>query len=267
MTMRLSDKVAIITGGGRGIGKAIALAFASEGASVAVASRSLPALDETAKEIRSKGGNVLAIECDVANEAQVRKMVAATMDAFGRIDILVNNSGIAGPVSTVADMDLAAWNETLAINLTGAMLCARETLARMIPAKSGTIVNITSEGGRGCDGRAGYARRSAYCCSKIGMIGLTETMAVEVGEYGIRVNAISPAGVKGERIMNIFKGRAAALGVSPDDLMGKVLTNYSLGRMAEEYEVASTAVFLASQEASAITGQVIVVNCGHHIIH
>ena len=266
--MRLKDKVALITGGGRGIGRAIAELFAAEGASVAVASRNFSALEDTAAKIRVAGGRVLALEMDVSKEADVKKMTAATIEAFGQIDILVNNSGITGPTATVADMNLDEWNETLAVNLTGAMLCSREVLGHMIPRKRGVVVNITSEGGRGCDGRAGFPRRAAYCCSKIGMIGLTETMAVEVGEYGIRVNAVSPAGVRGERIMNIFGGRAKNMGMTADELINQVTSaNYSLRRMAEEKEVAAAALFLASEESSAITGQVIVVNCGHHILH
>lgn len=264
--MRLKDKVAIVTGGGKGIGRTISLAFASEGAAVILAARSLPHLEQTAEEIRSRNERVLAIQTDVANEEQVQQMVAKTLGEFGKIDILVNNSGIIGPVASVVDMKLDAWNETLAINLTGAMLCSREVLRHMIPRKSGNIINIGSEGGRGGDGRAGRPLRSAYGCSKMGIIGLTETMAVEVGEYGIRVNVISPGAVSGERGNIHLKRRAQAMGVSPDDLRAKSVTNYSLGRIAEESEVASVAVFLASNEASAITGQVIAVNCGHHLI-
>ena len=265
--MRLKDKVAIVSGGGKGIGRAIAAAFASEGAAVVVAARSLPQLEETAAEIRSGNGVVLPVQTDVASEEQVRGMVARTIEAFGRVDILVNNSGITGPVSTVADMDLDAWNETMAVNLTGAMLCSREVLKYMVPQKSGTIICIGSEGGRGGDGRAGFPRRAAYCCSKMGIIGLTETMAIELGEFGIRVNAISPAGVAGDRITNLMKNRAAAMGITTDELMARHVSNYSLGRMAKESEIASVALFLASDDSSCITGQVIVANCGQHIVH
>jgi NAD(P)-dependent dehydrogenase (short-subunit alcohol dehydrogenase family) len=264
--MRLKDKVAIVTGGGKGIGRTISLAFASEGATVVMAARSLSHLEQTAEEIRSRNGKVLNIQTDVSNEEQVQQMVAKTLREFGQIDILVNNSGIIGPVASVVDMKLDAWNETLAINLTGAMLCSREALKHMIPRKRGNIINIGSEGGRGGDGRTGRPMRSAYGCSKMGIIGLTETMAVEVGEYGIRVNAISPAAVSGERGNIHLERRAQALGISPDDIKSKIVANYSLGRIVEESEVASVAVFLASNEASAITGQVIAVNCGHHIV-
>ena len=266
--MRLKDKVAIVTGGGRGIGRAISLAFAAEGASVIISGRSLSQLQDAAEEIRSRNGRVTAIQADVSNEEQIKEMVARTIDEYGKIDILVNNSGITGPTAPVVEMDLAAWNETIAVNLTGAMLCSREVLKHMIPQKSGAIIMITSEGGRGCDGKSGFPKRSPYTCSKIGMIGLAETMSVEVGQYDIRVNAVSPAGVMGERIRNIFTSRARALGITFDDLLSKVTgTNYSLGRFAEEREVASAALFFASDEASAITGQTLVVNCGHHIVH
>jgi NAD(P)-dependent dehydrogenase (short-subunit alcohol dehydrogenase family) len=264
--MRLKDKVAIVTGGGKGIGKSISLAFSSEGATIVLAARTLPHLEQTAEEIHSKNGKVLVIQTNVANEEQVQQMVANTLKYYGQIDILVNNGGIIGPVSSVIDMDLNAWNETLAVNLTGALLCSREVLKHMIQRKSGTIINISSEGGRGGDGRAGRPLRSAYGCSKMGLIGLTEAMAVEVGEYGIRVNAISPGAVSGERVNILLKRSAQAMGVSMDELEAKIVMNYSLGRITEESEIASVAVFLASNEASAVTGQVIIVNCGHHIL-
>ena len=265
--MRLEDKVAIVTGGGRGIGKAISLAFASEGATVVVAARTLPKLEETVKEIESKGGRAKAIKTDVTDEKQVQQMVAKTLDEYDQIDILVNNSGIGGPTAKVVDLKLGDWNEVLAIDLTGSMLCSREVLKSMIPRRSGNIINIAAEGGRGGDGRAGYPMRSPYCCAKMGIIGLTETLAIEVGEYNIRVNCISPAAVRGERLINVVKGRAQATGVSFNELMSKITANYSLKRPAEESEVAATAVFLASDESSCITGQIIVTNCGQHIVH
>ena len=265
--MRLKDKVAIVTGGGKGIGKAIALAFASEGATVVVAARTLSKLEETVEEIKSKGGKAKAIQTDVTDEKQVQQMVAQTLDEYGQVDILVNNSGIGGPTASVVDLKLEDWNEVLAIDLTGSMLCSREVLKSMIPHRSGNIINIAAEGGRGGDGRAGYPMRSPYCCAKMGIIGLNETLAVEVGEYNIRVNCISPAAVRGERLVNVVTGRSKATGVPSDELMGKITANYSLKRPAEESEVAATAVFLASDESSAITGQTLVTNCGQHIVH
>lgn len=263
--MRLKDRVAIVTGGGRGIGKAISLAFAAEGASVVVCATTLPKLEETVSEIRARGGKAKAIQTDVTDEAQVKRMVDQTMQEFSRIDILVNNSGIGGPTANVVDLKLEDWNRVLAIDLTGSMLCSKHALKHMIPQRSGVIINMGAEGGRAGDGRSGYPMRSPYCCAKMGVIGLTETLAVEMGPYNIRVNAISPAAVKGERLINVFKGRAEAGGVSFDELWGKLTANYSLGRVTEEDDVASAAVFLASEESRAITGHTMVIHCGLHV--
>ncbi len=141
--------MAIVTGGGVGIGKAISLAFASEGAAVMVAARTLPRLEAVADEIRSRGGRATAIQIDISDENQVKKVVAQTLNEYGQIDILVNNSGIAGPTINVVDIKLDDWNEVLAINLTGAMLCASEVLKSMIARRSGNIINISSAAGRG----------------------------------------------------------------------------------------------------------------------
>jgi len=224
--MSLKDEVAIVTGGGRGIGKAISMAFASEGAIVVIAARTSSRLDD-----------------------------------YGKVDILVNNSGIGGPTVNVVDLRLQDWNEVLATNLTGSMLCAREVLKHMIPRRKGNIVNIGSDAGR-----FGYPMRSPYCVSKWGIIGLTETLAMEAGQYDIRVNCISPAAVKGERLINVVRGRSKATGVPFEELMSKITEDYSLQRPTEEAEVAAAAVFLASNESSGITGHTLVVNCGHHIV-
>jgi NAD(P)-dependent dehydrogenase (short-subunit alcohol dehydrogenase family) len=259
--MRLKDKVAIVTGGGRGIGKAISMAFASEGAIVVIAARTSSSLDDTIERIKSGGGRAKAIQTDVSDETQVQRLVANTVNEYGKVDILVNNSGIGGPTVNVIDLRLEDWNEVLATNLTGSMLCAREVLKHMIPRKTGSIVNIGSDGGR-----FGYPMRSPYCVSKWGIIGLTETLAVEVGQYSIRVNCISPAAVKGERLINVVTGRSKATGVPFEDLMSRITANYSLQRPTEEAEVAAAAVFLASDESSGIAGHTLVVNCGHHIV-
>lgn len=264
--MRLRNKVAVITGGGKGIGKSISLAFASEGACVVIAARDLGKLLDTAKEIEAKGGRVKAIQTDVTDESQVERLVTDSINEFGQIDVLVNNSGIGGPIARLVDITLEDWNRVLAVDLTGSMLCAREVLKHMIPRKKGSIINIGAEGGRVGFGKGGYFMRGPYCCAKMGIIGLTETLSVEVGEYNIRVNTISPAAVKGERMNKLLKEREKATGVSFDKLMSEKFVNYSLGRPAEESEVAAATVFLASDESSGITGQVLVINCGHHIV-
>lgn len=258
--MRLNNRVAIVTGGGVGIGRAISLAFASEGAAVVAAARALPRLEAVADEIRSGGGRATAIQTDVSDQNQVKKMVAQTLNEYGQIDILVNNSGIAGPTINVVDIKLDDWNEVLAINLTGAMLCAREVLKSMIARQSGNIINISSGAGRG-----GFARRSPYCVSKWGIIGLTQTLAVETGEYNIRVNGIAPGAVEGERIENVLKADAKAMGLTYEELRSKSTADAVLGRMVTATEIADTALFLVSGESSGITGQIFDVNAGSRI--
>jgi NAD(P)-dependent dehydrogenase (short-subunit alcohol dehydrogenase family) len=230
-----------------------------------IAGRTRSTLEATCNEILGKGGKAAFVETDVSKEEQVQRCVSETIKQFGRVDILVNNSGIAGPTARVVDMDLNQWNQTLAIDLTGSMLCAREALKHMIPQRTGNIINIVSEAGRGADGKSGYPFRSAYCCSKMGQIGLTETLAVEVGEYNIRVNAVSPGPIQGERIFNVIRKRAEATKRSFDEILSELTANCSLKRLATEEETAAVALFLASDESSGVTGQTIPVSCGLHI--
>ncbi|OGN95719.1 MAG: hypothetical protein A2Y89_04085, partial [Chloroflexi bacterium RBG_13_51_18] len=190
--MQLEGRVAIVTGGGYGIGKAIALALAREGADVVVAARTESALKKTAQEIESMGRKSLVIITDLLLPEAPAEMVEKTLEKFGKIDILVNNSGEEGPIKPVAEMDLKGWNDLLSVNLTGAMLCSRYVLEKsMVPRQSGVIINISSAAGR-----RGLATRSAYSSSKFAIIALTQSLASEVGRYGIRVNAIAPGAVE-----------------------------------------------------------------------
>jgi meso-butanediol dehydrogenase / (S,S)-butanediol dehydrogenase / diacetyl reductase len=260
--MRMQDRIVIVTGGGKGIGKAISLAFAAEGATVIMAARGLSTMEDTAEEIRSRGGKADAIVTDVRFEDQVKNLVDHTMEKYGRIDVLVNNGAVAGPTANLADMDLDAWNDVIAINLTGPMLCAREVLKPMIAARKGVIINIGSEGGR-----SGFPMRSPYSVTKRGLIAMTETLAIEVGEYGIRVNCISPGRVKGERVVNVARAKAEILGLTPEEAMRDMIIDASLRRFVEPSEVAAAVVFLASDEVSAITGETLPVSCGKHMLH
>lgn len=264
--MRLKDRVAIVTGGGRGIGRAISRAFASEGARVVIAAPVPSESERTVEEITSQGGWARAIKTDIREESQIRRAVAMTVEACGRVDILVNNSGVGGPTAPVVDMNLDEWNEVLSIDLTGGMLFSREVLKVMIPQESGNIIFMAAEGGRAGDGRGGYPMRSAYCCAKMGVIGLTESLAIEVGQYNIRVNAISPAAVKGERMMQVARAKSEATGIPLDELISGKFKHYSLMRPTEEFEVAAAALFLASDESSAVTGQTLIASCGHHVL-
>jgi len=261
----LKGRVAIVTGGGRGIGRAISLALSREGAIVVLTGRTVSFLEKTCDEIKSKRGRAIFIQADVTDEHQVINMVAKTAKTFGRIDILVNNSGITGPTMKVMDMDLNKWNETIAVDLTGAMLCAREVLKYMVPQRKGVIINIVSEGGRSGDGRSGFPMRSAYCASKMGLIGFTETLSIEVGEHNIRVNGVSPGPVNGGHLFDAMRAKAAALGKPFEEIMASLAASCSLMRLPEEREVAEAVVFLASDVSSGITGQILPVSCGQHI--
>ncbi|HLA82498.1 MAG TPA: SDR family oxidoreductase [Thermoleophilia bacterium] len=263
---RLRDKVAFITGGGSGIGRAIARSFVEEGATVCLAARNQENLASAVKEFEDMGGKALAIPMDILKEEDVINAVKKAIETFSRIDILVNNSGIGGPTAYVWDLKLDEWNEIIGVDLTGSMLCAREVLKHMVPAgKGGIIINIGAEGGRSGDGRSGYPMRAGYCCAKMGVIGLTETLARECGPHNIRVNCLSAGAVRGERFVRVMQGRADARGIGLEEMIKIELKQYSLGRPTEERELGQTAVFLASDESSAITGQTVVANCGMHM--
>ena len=260
--MKLKNKVAIITGAGTGIGKAISLAFANEGAAVAVAARSSSKLEEVAKDIKSRGGKAKAIQTDISDHEQVKRMVAQTLDEFGQIDILVNNAALPPNRAEVIDMNLDDWYNRLTVNLTGTMLCSREELKHMIPRRSGNIINMSSVAGI-----SGHPTASPYCVSKWGIIGFTEVLAIEVGKHNVRVNCISPGATRTEGFEGGVRDLARGLGISYEEMMGKIMDINSLKRIAEPSEIAACAVFLASDDSSAITGHNLIASCGLHITH
>lgn len=259
--MKLAHKVAIVTGGGRGIGRAIALGLAAEGAAITVSGTARAPLEAIAAEIVTHGGRALALIADVSDETAVARMVADTVERFGRLDILVNNAGIAGPTAPVSELAADEWARTLTINLTGAFLCAKHAIPRLAAGGGGRIINITSVAGK-----IGYALRSAYAASKWGMIGLTRSLALEVGPQNITVNAIAPGSTRGQRLTNVIRERAAALGRAPEDVEREFFVGQNaLRRLVEPEEIAATAVFLASDEARNITGETISVSAGFRL--
>jgi len=253
----LTDKVAIITGGGRGIGRNIALTYAREGATIVVAARTVEPLQETCAEIERRGGRAIYLRTDVAAEADCERMVERAVDAFGRVDILVNNVGIAGPTAKITNITLAEWQESIDINLTGCWLASREALKRMAAQRSGNIVNISS-----LAGRVGYPLRTPYAASKWAMIGLTQSLALEWGREGIRVNGICPGAVAGDRIEQVIKARATASGMTEEAVEQSIVGRSAIGRMVTEDECARVALFLASDASAGITGQSINVDAG-----
>lgn len=254
---RLQGKKALVTGGGVGIGESIALAFAREGADVAIASRNTANLERVAQKLRESGRGALAITADIAHEEQVKAMVARTIAEFGRIDVLVNNSGIPGQFLDVSEMDLADWNQVLAVNITGTMLCSREALRDMRARKSGNIINISSMAGKRVT-----PKRSSYVSSKFAMHGFTLTLAQEVGPDNIRVNCICPGATEGDRIERIISAFVGSTGRSYEEVRTRLESRASLRRMVTPEEVAECAVFFASEESSGMTGQIVDVSAG-----
>lgn len=231
--MRLSGKVAIITGGSRGIGRAISLVFAREGAKVVVVGRKLPRCNEVVDQINQEDGEAISIQADVTSEADVARMTRQTKDKYQRIDILVNNAAVNLPYKTVTELTLDQWNWILNVNLTGPFLCSRSVIPGMIAQRSGKIINLASIGGR-----HGAAGRTPYRATKAAIINLTECIAAEVKEFGIDVNAICPGAVDTDMLHEITDGKIPATSMAPED-------------------IAAVAVFLASDDSKAITGTAI----------
>lgn len=256
--MKLQDKVALVTGAGKGIGRVIALRLASDGAALGLAGRHQADLDAVAHDVRERGGRALACATDIANEEQVHRLARTARDAFGRIDILVNNAGITGPTAPAVALKRSDWDHVLAVNLTGALLCSQAVLPGMIERRAGKIINISSVAGK-----KAYALRSPYAVSKWGLIGLTLTLAQELGAYAIQVNAICPGPVAGERLDRVIRRRAQELGRPPEEIERTYLEATALKRLVPPEEVAALVAFLASPEADNITGQAIDISAGH----
>jgi len=255
--MLLKDQVAVITGGGRGIGRAIALAYAQEGAHLVLASRSVENLEETRELVEKYGHKVLVVPTDLRKAEDVQELARKTLEYFGHVDILVNNSGIAGPTAPLWEVTPAEWEETLAINLTGVYLCCREFLPHMIERRSGNVIMIGS-----ITGKRPLFGRTPYAVSKIGLVGLARTLAWETGPYGIRVNVISPGPVEGERIVSVVRRQAEARGISVEEATQAFTRESPLNRFIPPDDIANTAVFLASEKAHSITGQDLSVSSG-----
>jgi meso-butanediol dehydrogenase / (S,S)-butanediol dehydrogenase / diacetyl reductase len=248
---RLAGKSAVITGGGTGIGQAIALAFAREGAQVAVAGRRKEKLDETLRLLQQAGCSALALECDVTSATDTQRLVKAAEDAFGKVNVLVNNAGAlsVSTVETIAEQD---WDRVMATNVKGPFLMSRVALPAMRRAGGGSIINVGS-----VLGIVAIRDRAAYCASKGAVSMLTKAMALDHAHDNIRVNCLCPSIVESDMTRNLFAETEAGRLARESRL-----ASIPLGRFGKPADIAGLAVFLASEESSWMTGTVIPVDGG-----
>ena len=247
----LAGKRVLVTAGSAGIGRALTAAFLSQGARVWIGDIDPEALAET-RRLHPELGTSLA---DVADEGAVDAMFEAIEQAFGGLDFLVNNAGIAGPTGPIEMLEPTAWRRCVAVNLDGAFLCARRAVPLLKSAGGGAVINISSTAGL-----MGYPLRTAYASAKWAVIGLTRSLAIELGPYGIRVNAICPGSVEGVRMARVIKAEAAARGVSEEEVRQGYVRTTSMRSFIPPQHIAAMALFLCSDLGATISGQAIAVD-------
>jgi NAD(P)-dependent dehydrogenase (short-subunit alcohol dehydrogenase family) len=246
--MPLANRVALITGAGRGIGRAIALAYAKEGAKLALAARTRRELEQTAQHAQALGAPTCVVPADVSDPTQVEAMVRQTVAQFATIDVLVNSAGIAGPVGPLQDNDVAAWIQTIQVNLIGTYLCCRAVVPIMQRQQRGKIINLSGAGASNA-----WRHLSAYGASKVAVVRLTETLALELAGSNIQVNALGPGSIH-TRMWEDLRDRAQAAGDAPLYALGQRVTS---GGGASLERAAALAVFLASDASGVLSGRLI----------
>jgi len=238
----------LVTAGASGIGKEMARAFVASGATVCVCDIDTTALQTAAKEIPG----LLIQVCDISRRQDIERMVPAAVAALGGLDVLVNNAGISGPTAPVEEMNPDAWENVMQVDLTGTFNVTRMAIPHLKKSSAGAIINMSSVAGR-----FGYANRSPYCTAKWGLIGFTKTLSIELGVHGVRANAILPGAVGGARIEKVFEGRAQATHESLEEIRKEAMAVQSIKRLVDPKDIAALAVFLASDAAKSISGQML----------
>ena len=244
----MNNQRVLVTAGAAGIGREIVRAFAAGGATVFVCDIDAEGLRALAEEIEGLKTGV----CDVSSRNDIERMVGEAVQALGGLDVLVNNAGISGPTAPVEDMDPDEWEKVIQVDLNGTFNVTRLAIPHLKKSKAGVIINMSSVAGR-----FGYANRSPYCTTKWGIIGFTKTLSIELGEHGIRANAILPGAVDGPRIQRVFEGRAEQSGKSLDEIKQEAMAVQSIKRLVDPRDIAALAVFLASDAAKSISGQLL----------
>ena len=238
----------LVTGGANGIGREIARAFAANRARVYVCDNDAVALEGLAREIPG----LVSTVCDLSSRADIARMVASGVEALGGLDVLVNNVGIAGPSGPVEEVDPDEWDKVVNINLTAAFDVTRLAIPYLKRSPAGVIINMSSVAGR-----LGWANRSPYCTTKWGLIGFTKTLAIELGGFGIRANAILPGAVDGPRVQAVLESRARELGRTVEEVKRAAMAGQSIKTLVDPRDVAALAVFLASDSGKSISGQML----------
>ena len=252
----LGDTTAFVTGASQGIGRRIALELASEGAAVALAARG-DGIHETASEFADES-KALPVETDVTDEDSVAAAIEAAVDEFGGLDCLVNNAGIAGPTAPVEDVTVDEWERTMDVNVTGMFRCVKHAAPHLRASDRGTVVNVSS-----ISGKRPLENRTPYTASKMAVVGLTRTLAFELGDDDVTVNAVCPGATRGPRIDDVIERQAEARGLSFEEAKREVFTDdTALGRLTDPEDVADMVTVLASDRARNVTAQDINVDGG-----
>jgi 3-oxoacyl-[acyl-carrier protein] reductase len=256
--MKLTDRVAIVTGAAKGMGREICLTLAREGADLALAARDPAPLEALAREVEATGHRVLAVPTDVTDERAVERLVARTTQAYGRIHILVNGAGVTGPIETpVHEITADDFRSVLEVNVVGTFLPTKHVLPQMIAQRYGKIVNIS-----GTSGLRGYKYRAAYSSSKWALRGFTRTVALEVGPHNVNVNALHPGIVAGDRMDRLCREKARKRGWTPEQVYQEYETEMALRRVTVAQDIANAVLYLVSDDSKNMTGQSVTVDGG-----